>query len=117
MESLGMFGPEARRSLPLIVRYLDGGDWAVDAAATILRIDPTNDKAMEKVVERLNGTLNNYYIALIADVLAELGPRAKPAVGSLIACWQANTDTYTGAKLVDALKKIDPAAAANAGIK
>jgi HEAT repeat protein len=112
---LGDLGPAAKSALPDLIKALKGKDAAVRGAAISslgkIRSEP------EKVIPLLIPYLGDDNLDVTAaNALAEFGSLAKPAVPKLLPLLQAkDRDDRAAAKA--ALKKIDPLAAAKAGIK
>ncbi|MGO8700299.1 MAG: HEAT repeat domain-containing protein [Limisphaerales bacterium] len=114
-ESLGELGPAAKSALPDLIKALKGEDVAVRGSALLslgkIRSEP------ETVIPLLIPYLEDDNLDVAAaKALAEFGGLAKPAVPKLLPLLRAK-DVDDRAAAIAALKRIDPIAAARAGIK
>jgi hypothetical protein len=120
--ALGAIGPDAKEAIPSLSRWATNSD----ARVRFLTQEILNNFAMpERMVPRLISALHppdcpwpglkqdNQWVVPAAIRLGELGPFAKRAVPALIECLHSSDITKSDkALIVDALKRIDPAAAA-----
>jgi len=126
-EALWMIGPKAKAALPALRNLLttNANDpyWGGKTAIAIWRIDGDVTNTLPVLIQVLSQP-NPQESAVAIDVMAEMGPRAKAAVPVLLnelsqpsipAIIAADADI--GQKITNALKKIDPEAAAKAGVK
>jgi HEAT repeat protein len=114
-EGLGDIGPAAKSVLPDLIKALKGNDKAIrEAAITSLgKIRSEPDTVIPLLIPYLED--DNFDVAA-ANALAEFGSLAKPAVPKLLPLLQAKDDDDQAAAQ-QALLKIDPEAAAKAGVK
>ena len=110
-------GPAAKPVAGQLIKLLSGesADLCVEAAMALFRIDPENHHTLES----LTGLLKDPDIRMrrrAADYLGQIGPAAQTAVPVLL--WlMREEDASTALKAAAALCKIDPRAAAQAGIR
>ena len=119
--ALGQFGTQATSAVPTLLTMLKS-DARGTAAIALVQIEPDNKTRINSLmpilienIEGIGGTNINYR-STTADALASIGEMAKPAVPALLKAAQITTG-YEQQRIVIALKKIDPEAAANAGLK
>jgi HEAT repeat protein len=126
-EALGMIGPKAKAAMPALRNLLttNANDlyWGEKTAVAIWRIDGDVTNTLPVLIQGLSQPDPQERGEAI-DVMAEMGPQAKaavpvllnelsqPTVPAIIA-----TDADSGQKITNALKQIDPEAAAKAGVK
>ena len=119
--ALGQFGAQANSAIPALLAKLNS-DARGTAAIALVKIEPDNatriNSLMPILIENIEGIggTNINYRSTTAEALASIGEMAKPAVPALLKAAQVTT-AYERQRIVIALKKIDPAAAANAGLK
>jgi RNA polymerase sigma factor (sigma-70 family) len=119
--ALGQFGAQANSAIPALLAKLNS-DARGTAAIALVKIEPDNatriNSLMPILIENIEGIggTNINYRSTTAEALASIGEMAKPAVPALLKAAQVTTG-YERQRIVIALKKIDPAAAANAGLK
>lgn len=114
-ESLGELGPAAKSALPDLIKALKGNDGAIRGGAirSLGKIHSEPETVIPLLIPFLQD--DNLDVAA-AKALAEFGGLAEPAVPKLLPLLHAkDNDDRAAAKA--ALKKIDPVAAAKAGIK
>jgi hypothetical protein len=103
MRSLARIGPEAREAVPALIAVLD------DNRA----VDPFDEPGV--------GLGTDWAVWPVyreaAEALGAIGPDAKAAVPVLIELRPMGYQDYTSSTIDDALKHIDPAAAAEAGVR
>jgi HEAT repeat protein len=116
-DGLGDIGPEAKAAVPFFVSLLNDSNRIVrwDAAINLGRIHSLPDLVVPALMKNLN-PLNSSASSAIIMTLGEFGPDAKPAVPALLP-FLNNMDQYVRYRTTNALKQIDPEAAAKAGIK
>jgi HEAT repeat protein len=112
---IGDFGPPAKAAVPVLIQALKGSDKAVHEAA-IAALGKIHSEP-ETVIPLLIPYLDDENVNdEAADALANYGRLAKPAVPKLIPLLKArDKDAREAAQ--KALVKIDPEAAAQAGVK
>jgi HEAT repeat protein len=115
---LGFIGSAAKDAVPSLLQWATNSDEAVRHHAIwalgMIRADPT------RVVPLLTSALNDPSIDVrdfAAWALEEFGPQASAATPALLDFLNASHEYRTMALVTNALKKIDPQAAANAGVK
>jgi HEAT repeat protein len=113
-DGLGYLGPAAKSALPDLIKSLKGNDAAIRGVVILslgrIRSEP------ETVIPLLIPYLEDDNLdAAAAKALAEFGGLAKPAVPKLLPLLHAR-DHDDRAAAIAALKKIDPIAAAKAGL-
>jgi HEAT repeat protein len=113
--NLGQLGPAAKAAVPALIEALKGKDSGLHEAAIgalgKIRSEP------ETVIPLLIPYLEDDSLDVpAAGALAEFGGLAKPAVSKLLPLLHAKDDDDRAAAKA-ALKKIDPIAAAKAGVK
>jgi HEAT repeat protein len=116
--ALGKIGPSAISTLPLLKAslqetnsYLSG-----QAAVAIWRIDGDVATALPVLLREMPGTVEPRKWDWIV-ALGEMGPRAKEAVPQLRTELAQDRFNFVLDYVTNALKKIDPQAAADAGVK
>jgi HEAT repeat protein len=114
VKELGKFGPAAKAAVPVLLQILKGHDAATrSTAATVLgeiKSDP------DVVIPALIGCLGDADLeAEAADALGDFGPLAKAAVPKLLPLLHGDKEARHAAN--HALRKIDPIAAAKAGVR
>ncbi len=113
--SLGDLGPAAKTAIPDLIKALKGKDAAIRGAAIsslgMIRSEPGT--VIPLLIPYLED--DNLDVAA-ANALAEFGSLAKSAVPKLLPLLHAKDDDDQAAAKA-ALKKIDPIAAAKAGVK
>jgi HEAT repeat protein len=112
---LGDLGPAAKSALPDIIKALKGTDAAIRKAAisSLGKIRSEPETVIPLLITYLD---DNALDAPAADALAEFGSLAKSAVPKLLPLLLAGDDDDQAAAQ-EALLKIDPDAAAKAGVK
>ena len=119
--ALGQFGAQAKSAVPALLTKLNT-DARGTAAIALVQIEPDNatqiNSLMPILIENIEGIggTNLNYCSTTAETLASIGDLAKPAVPALLKAVQVTTG-YEQKRIVNALKKIDPQTAANAGWK
>jgi HEAT repeat protein len=108
-EALGQLGPEAKAAAGALVAALkDLNPQMKEAAVTSLyRIHPQHPAIVLALVQLLEEAPNRQP----SPILAELGPRARPAVPQLVRLYR-RLGLDEGMAVLDLLEKIDPEAAA-----
>ena len=117
--ALGYIGPKARLAAPALFRATKDMDAGVRTCAVeaLGRILPDPQRTIPVLVAGLDDLCLNVEEAA-AIGLGEYGPEARAAVPALVAMLATNNAAELDyAVLRTALKKIDPAAAAKAGVK
>jgi len=111
---LGDFGPAARAALPDVIRALETDDPEIKVAAisTVGKLQSDPDKVIPLLIRYLD---DDRCDVVAAGALAEFGSLAKPAVPKLLPLLNAKDDDDQAAAQA-ALLKIDPEAAAKAGV-
>jgi HEAT repeat protein len=116
--ALGKIGPAAATALPTLKAALQEPNSYLrgQTAVAIWRIDSDADTALPVLLQEMPGTNEhdkwNWIIAL-----GEMGPRAKEAVPQLQKELEEDREKWILSYVTNALKSIDPEAAAKAGMK
>jgi HEAT repeat protein len=117
VETLGRIGPDARASVPPLTQALRDPDWEVRilAAQALWRIARNDTTSIDTLVEVINGNGpadKGWKQMLAAEVLGEIGPPAKRAVGPLVEVLAERKWNSMGLRstAAEALGKIGPAA-------
>jgi hypothetical protein len=118
--ALGYVGPAASNAVPSLINRLQDTNWVVGfysiyALRNIHSRPELTVPALTGVLDPTNLARNRDTCYLALSGLAEFGPAAKPAVPLILPCLQ-DRDAGVRVQATNALKKIDPAAAATAGI-
>lgn len=118
--ALGRIGPAAQDAVPDIIKCLQGTNQyaALFAPTTLAKIH----KQPELVIPALIHNLEAYkhkpvHVRRIIQAIGDFGEQATPAVPALLTFLKEQDDTTTRSWVTNALMKIDPEAAANAGMK
>ncbi len=117
--ALGSMGAEGKDAVPALIEAVTGDDpWLRWSAAVALgSIGPA---AKEAVPALAKGVYDKEYIVRkgSAEALGHLGPAAKQAVPTLVQAYEDGLQYDNIRKIAaESLKRIDPAAAAKAGIR
>jgi HEAT repeat protein len=118
IKDLGSLGPQGQQAIPALLEALRQNDDILcgTAAEALVKIqaDP------QTVVPALIGCMtdgNGNGRPDVVEALGQFGPKAKDAVPALIKLLQDRSSKDIMTAVPAALKKIDPAAAASAGVK
>jgi len=123
--ALGKFGTRATSAIPSLLVALHDRRAEVrgTAAIALVQIEPDNttqiDSLMPVLIENIEGigvSKDINFRSTTATALSLCGEKAKRAVPALLKAVQ-NTSSYEQQEILDALKKIDPVAAASTGLK
>jgi HEAT repeat protein len=114
--TLGEIGPPAKKMLPTLKKLLEDkdGDTQLAAALAVYQISGDVKESM-KVLEELLGTEKHYTLAI--NALGEMGPAAIGMLPTLVNLYREEEVAADRMALANAIKKIDPKAAAKLGIK
>jgi HEAT repeat protein len=115
--ALGGIGPQARAAVPALLAALDQQDIRGTAAIALVEIEPDNVTRVETLMPILISNIEgphrkNDFTNPSVTALGLWGEKAKPAVPTLVKAAHDKSG-YERKNILDALKKIDPAAAAN----
>ncbi|MGO8928673.1 MAG: HEAT repeat domain-containing protein [Limisphaerales bacterium] len=115
---LGEFGPAAKQAVPALLRKSqDSSPYARRGALDALgKIGTEPDRVVPVLINALHDP-DSYVRGSALGALGKYGPNAKLAVPALVAFLNASNDSANTMLAADALKAIDPAAAAQAGVK
>lgn len=115
--ALGKIGPDAAAALPALKEALNESHsyFRGQVATAILRISGDVDTAIPVLLAEIPGTIGDSKWEWII-ALGEMGPRAKAAVPQLKMELQSNQQNWVLTYVTNALKSIDPEAAA-AGVR
>jgi hypothetical protein len=115
---LGRFGPSASAAVPALTNLMAAGDGyaRVSAAVAVWQITSNEIPSLTVIMNELP-TFNKYTKQIPINALKEMGPRAKAAFPLVLNELPLAEDTYQREAITNALKAIDPDAAAKAGIK
>ena len=116
--SLGKIGPVAASALPVLKAALQESHsyFRGHVATAILRINGDVETALPVLLAEMPGTIGDSKWEWII-ALGEMGPRAKAAVPQLKKELQSNHQKWVLTYVTNALKSIDPEAAAEAGVR
>jgi HEAT repeat protein len=116
--TLGHMGPAASNAIPDLTNLVATGDSyaRMSAAVALWQITSNENLSLPVIMKELPAFYINS-IHLPANALKEMGPRAKAAFPLLLSELPRATDGYQRGTIINALKAIDPEAAAKAGIK
>ncbi len=116
--TLGHIGPPASGAVPALTNLVATGDnYARVCAAVALWEITSNENLALPVIMRELPTFNQYTKPIPINTLKAMGPRAKAAFPLLLSELPHAVDAEQGEVITNALKAIDPDAAAKAGIK
>jgi HEAT repeat protein len=117
VDALAAVGPPAKEALPALRDALrDRAPYIrVLAAAAVWRVGGDADAALPVLLEGLKAGNLTYVRQQAATKLGDMGPAAKGAVSALLEA-RTDPDNFLRTSAGNALKKIDPAAAAKAGV-
>jgi HEAT repeat protein len=120
VESLANLGPEAKEAIPALRASLRDRDSRVrlEAAYALWKVDGQTEEPVRVLLAILDQ--ERPYVhdeTRVMDILGEMGPNAKAAVPRLIGKAEKRHRFREGARAARALKRIDPDAAAAAGIE
>ncbi len=116
--ALGSIGPAASSAIPALTNLIAVGDgYARVAAAVALWHITSNENLSLPVIMNELPTFNKNSKQMPIDALKEMGPRAKAAFPLLVSELPSAIDDFQRGIITNALKAIDPDAAAKAGIK
>lgn len=115
---LGDIGPLAQLAVPALLQALTAGDSVVRsrAAESLGRIHTDAGHVVPALVNSLSDT-NSEVRASAAEALSGWGKEAQPAVPRLVQLLDDRSDRDLMTAVREALKQIDPDAAAKAGVK
>jgi hypothetical protein len=137
-QALAALGPHAGAAVPALKAIIRAGPgrgpafdgyealtsytakWPRIAAATVLwRIAPDDEDILPTLLQALNDREEPDKRLQTASIqtLGDIGPRARAAVQQLLEVIKTDDNGYRVEKAVEALKKIDPEAAAKVGVK
>jgi HEAT repeat protein len=116
--ALGKIGPTANSALPALrIALLESNSYLRgQAAVAIWRIDSDVDTSLPVLLREMTGTDENSKWDWIV-ALGEMGPRAQQAVPQLRRELEQDKLKWVISHVTNALKQIDPQAAAAAGVK
>ena len=116
--ALGSIGPAASKAVPALTNLVAVGDSYVRVAAAVALWHITSNENLSlPVIMKELPTFNTRSKQMPINVLREMGPRAKAAFPLLINELPIAADDIERGIINNALKAIDPEAAAKAGIK
>jgi HEAT repeat protein len=115
-DCLGNIGPEAKAAVPSLIRFINDQDRIVrwDTTLNLSKIHMRPELAVPALISNLSVT--NVILSTTIDALGSFGDNAKPAVPILLTFLNNEKDNVREAT-TNALKTIDPQAAAKAGIR
>lgn len=115
-DCLGNIGPAAKAAVPVILPFINETNRIVRWDATIIlgRIHSEPALVVPVLMRNLNPT--NVILSTTIFALGQFGKDAEPAVPALLQCL-SNNNEFVRINTTNALKQIDPEAAARAGIK
>lgn len=116
--ALGEIGPAASNAVPALTNLMAIGDGyaRVAAAVALWRITSNENLALPVIMNELP-TMDKHSKQMPINALKAMGPRAKAAFPLLVSELPDAKDDIQRGIITDALKAIDPEAAAKAGIK
>ncbi len=115
-DCLGNIGPAAKAAVPLLVQFINDTNRIVrwDTMINLGRINMEPEVVVPVLMENLNPT--NALLSTTIFVLGEFREKAKPAVPALLQ-YLNDKNNFVRNEATNALKQIDPEAAAKAGIR
>lgn len=115
---LGQIGPPAKVAIPALLQVVKGDDATVraKAAEALGQIHSDSRIVVPALISLLNDPNSNVRTSA-AEALAGWGQESRPAVPRLIQLLDDRSDRDLMVAVREALKKIDPEAAAKAGVK
>jgi HEAT repeat protein len=113
---LGNIGPPAKAAVPLLVRFMNDPNKYARFGTTVTLMRIHEDAALVVPVLITNLTESNVILPTTILALASFGDRAKPAVPALLR-FLGDKNDFVREAATNALKAIDPEAAAKAGVK
>jgi HEAT repeat protein len=116
--ALSDIGPPAKAAAPTLQKALSDADGTVRffALVALVNADCAQDDATNVLAEKLtdrDGHIQYY----AADALGRLGPKARAAIPALLGALNDASSNFIRQHVADALKKVDPDAAAKVGIR
>jgi len=115
-DGLGNIGPTAKAAVPYLIPFLNDTNRIVrwDTTVNLGRIHSESTLVVPALLKSLNRS--NVILTTTITVLGEFGGEATSAVPFLVQHLNAEND-YVRLEATNALKRIDPGAAAKAGVK
>lgn len=116
--TLGQLGPITSNVVPALISALTNGDWYTEEEAlrALGKLGPAATNAIPALVNELKYQ-HPERRAWSAEYLGNMGPRAKTAVPALLLATTDDETQWVREAATNALLKIDPEAAAKAGVK
>ena len=115
--ALGYIGPSAKAAVPSLLRSATNADVGLRCAAieALGRIHAEPEQVVPVLMNALHHR-DDYENFFAVDALAKFGPDAKGALPALVAFLNDQWSDQNRLSVIDALKAIDPEAAAKAGV-
>jgi hypothetical protein len=115
---LGLIGPAASNAIPALTNLMVTGDSyvRVSAAVALWQITSNENLVLPVIISELP-SFDKYVKQTPIDALKEMGPRAKAAFPLLVSELHCTEDAKLRGAITNALKAIDPDAAAKAGVE
>jgi len=110
-EALGMLGPAAQPAIPALVALLKdlNPDVRQEGLKALYRVDPQHEAIVPALVQLLGEAPG--YFRWLEPMMAELGPRARPAVPVLLRLTR-KLELDDTMQMIDVMEKIEPEIAA-----
>jgi HEAT repeat protein len=118
IDAFSAIGPSAKEAVPSMLRWVTNADphLRLEVIVALGRVHADPDRVVPVLTDALHDPDKLVRINA-ADALGEFGPNATPAVPALVEFLNAQNDSLVRSWVAAALKKIDPEAAAKAGVK
>jgi HEAT repeat protein len=116
---LGQIGPPASAAVPDLTGELQNKDHRLGAAQALWKITQKPEPTLSIMIRVLKKQDAHLLRSGAIAILADMGPQAKPAVPALVDIYRSlwkNPDVSLQEEIENALRKIDPAAAEEAGV-
>jgi HEAT repeat protein len=115
-DCLGNIGPAAKAAVPVLIQYINDSNRIVRWDTTINLGRIHMEPALVVPILMTNLTVSNAILSTTIFALGQFGEQAKPAVPALLQ-FLNDDNQYVRSEATNSLQKIDPKAAAKAGIK
>jgi hypothetical protein len=118
MVALARIGGDAKKAVPLIEDRSSYDYRKLHSGFALWKLDGQADRALKAAISAVKKPMESEDRHLLAiEILKGMGPQARPAADALVLLAKRDTDATVRAAAADALRTIDPDAAAKAGLK